>query len=378
MESNLNNTSDDQSTNMSNPISLSFISNNITYSIDSNINFNEMINIDRQLGSHINGFNYQFGIQNINQLNNLSFEESLNNIFTNTLNIINDNYEQELTQRQDQELDQEPNQDLELDQEPNQDLELEQEPEPEQEPDQEHTLYQQYIINIPTETSGITIEAIKEEIDGIIKMVFEESLQIDEIIQDNIRRTDIYLRSIFFDLENLNDSFDRLFVTDIIKYGLESNTDIKTIIENIYSYYLINYCDADLTVIMNDVKEISEQILFRIRQRNHYRDAFFTNILNTFTNILGGPSEETDVKITDELFNKQFITDKYENLKLGNCATDCAICKLDYDNDNDVTILPCSKITADAKDHCFHTDCIKTWMTEYHSNCPVCKTSHSK
>lgn len=49
-------------------------------------------------------------------------------------------------------------------------------------------------------------------------------------------------------------------------------------------------------------------------------------------------------------------------------TNECAICMVQFDEDTQVTPLPC-----DVR-HYFHTECIEQWMREK-TECPMCRTT---
>ena len=336
--------------NHSNRIINVIYNSNYNSTID-HIDLNDMINIDMMLGTHLN-INNEDRFSSFDQDLELGLQPDLDQ---NLESGLQSELDQDLESGLDQELDQELDQDLEG-----------------QNTDQEEQ-YQYQVLEVES-AINITLEEITEEIDEIIRNMYINSPIIDDNIQENIHRTDISIRTTFFDLIDLNETFDKLFMMHVVKGGLNTGYEIKIIIENLYYYYLINYDNTDFDSIMNIFKEVCTPIIYRNRRQN----IFFRNILNTFTNIFGlqrlGEEPDTNPSIDNDIFDKKFKTFKYQDLD--NCATDCAICKLEYDKDTEITMLPCSTIVSEAKDHYFHTDCIKTWMTNYHSNCPVCKTCH--
>lgn len=53
------------------------------------------------------------------------------------------------------------------------------------------------------------------------------------------------------------------------------------------------------------------------------------------------------------------------NLNVDAHEKQCTVCQDDYQDDDDVRILPCG--------HIFHKDCIDTWLLNYNYKCPVCR-----
>ena len=43
----------------------------------------------------------------------------------------------------------------------------------------------------------------------------------------------------------------------------------------------------------------------------------------------------------------------------------CSICRLEYNDDDNVRILEC--------EHIFHTECVDTWLLEHSYKCPYCR-----
>ncbi|URE13882.1 E3 ubiquitin-protein ligase [Musa troglodytarum] len=61
---------------------------------------------------------------------------------------------------------------------------------------------------------------------------------------------------------------------------------------------------------------------------------------------------------------------KAKGLEVGKGALECAVCLSEFDDDDEVRLLPrCS--------HLFHTDCIDVWLAS-HVTCPVCRTNLSE
>eukprot|EP00347_Sterkiella_histriomuscorum_P011062 403373898 len=76
----------------------------------------------------------------------------------------------------------------------------------------------------------------------------------------------------------------------------------------------------------------------------------------------------TTQKIKETLINS-LVRTKYDNTAFKN--DECAICLGKFDDDSEVTPLPC-----DIR-HYFHTDCITDWFRQ-NNVCPLCKTQISK
>jgi hypothetical protein len=172
-------------------------------------------------------------------------------------------------------------------------------------------------------------------------------------------------------------------LNSIIINGKRVGYTLEEIIQNLYYYFLINGHD-NINNIINLMKDLIIKIEFDNNRRSR-RQQFFTQVINNLVNILNNQEENEKVNITESEFDEKFnsTTHTFASIKNGeyniNLDHECAICKTEFDDETNVTILKCSKDNKDSTnniDHCFHTDCIKEWMTCHHANCPLCKTRY--
>jgi len=108
------------------------------------------------------------------------------------------------------------------------------------------------------------------------------------------------------------------------------------------------------------------------------RSTAFDNIVNGFVNtifqdIISDPIDRVTARSFDEQptleknrEEMKFDSSKYKdfNVNVGEKEKSCCICLIDYEEDDDVSLVRCN--------HYFHTDCIKEWTT-YKTSCPVCR-----
>ena len=100
----------------------------------------------------------------------------------------------------------------------------------------------------------------------------------------------------------------------------------------------------------------------------------FDEVLNVLEddidNIIDGNYNFEDVKVTlsKEEFEKLKVvkTDDVENA----LTKQCHICIEDYQSNEDLIYLDCK--------HYFHRDCIKKWLLESSSKCPICRKQVSE
>jgi hypothetical protein len=66
------------------------------------------------------------------------------------------------------------------------------------------------------------------------------------------------------------------------------------------------------------------------------------------------------------LTNKNYSELKIDDINNREIDTECSICRMEYEHDSIITILPC-----DGK-HYYHKECIGEWL-EVSKKCPICK-----
>ncbi|XP_019181611.1 PREDICTED: E3 ubiquitin-protein ligase RLIM-like [Ipomoea nil] len=67
--------------------------------------------------------------------------------------------------------------------------------------------------------------------------------------------------------------------------------------------------------------------------------------------------------VVDSLQVKSYS--KKEGLAIGNDVTQCNICLADYEEGDEIRVLPCH--------HEFHMECVDKWLKEIHGVCPLCR-----
>lgn len=60
-----------------------------------------------------------------------------------------------------------------------------------------------------------------------------------------------------------------------------------------------------------------------------------------------------------------FVYSEVKELKIGECALECAICLNEFEDKETLQLLPKCR-------HVFHPDCIQSWLS-FHVTCPVCR-----
>ena len=99
----------------------------------------------------------------------------------------------------------------------------------------------------------------------------------------------------------------------------------------------------------------------------------FLNLVNTgissanFLESLNNFSDMTpvSVRLNKDTLNS-FPVKKYNEIKNEiETNNSCTICLSNYEDDDLVKELPCS--------HCFHDDCINTWLSSHSYKCPICR-----
>lgn len=104
------------------------------------------------------------------------------------------------------------------------------------------------------------------------------------------------------------------------------------------------------------------------------------NLLNLFSTILTQANydfEDVIIGVSNDDFNnlekieynnfiiRELNRSKLTEQELREKYKECYICLEEYKNTDELCILPCH--------HCYHTECIKKWLTEKNNKCPVCK-----
>jgi len=213
------------------------------------------------------------------------------------------------------------------------------------------------------------MESIRNQINSYIN---ENNDANEEVIN--------FIRQLHFDIEeynefNNNNQFHKFLIHTIINEGFMSNFSLKDLVVNTYFYYMENFCDDYFDDYINLIKERFSLVVFR-RSRNNTLNNLMENIINIFNQ-----QNNNNESINNDTFAnfKKYSLNEFKELQVDNNYDNiCSICKTDYMEDDDtITILPCSIKTEGAKNHHFHTDCIKTWMLNYNGHCPVCKSDYS-
>lgn len=90
---------------------------------------------------------------------------------------------------------------------------------------------------------------------------------------------------------------------------------------------------------------------------NRYFDMYMT--------VNQGTMEDVPTPLDSKKMSK-LVRKKYSEIE--NISDDCcAICQSKYDNDDELTILPCDG------HHHYHTDCIGEWLSKFSKKCPSCR-----
>lgn len=235
---------------------------------------------------------------------------------------------------------------------------------------------------VNNENGTITIDTIRNEIAGILdNLTFEFS---------------DYLQARIFDIQtNINpiDQDDIVIrntvIISFIMNGLHNGHTLTELLNNIcYNYLTYDVLNMDelRDIIMNN---IPQTILNDRLNRN--RSRFFVFLNNQLNNL--NRDGQQQIKLTEIQFNEKFAdqTFNYDDLEMEN-KTEllCSICHDNFEETKDMTFLNCNKNDDNLDDnlehkngetdlfhHCYHTNCIKEWMTGYSATCPLCKKSHA-
>jgi hypothetical protein len=195
--------------------------------------------------------------------------------------------------------------------------------------------------------------------------------------------------------DNIEDLF-KDFVDDIVEtpfnflYSPEYNLN-QNIINRIYNirrtielYSDNEYYDEIDTIENDDIFETeintewSSQIPFNISLNTQMQDTTDLGLFNSLFDILDQSLENTlnnfdnleDIKITlsDEEFNKLEIPNNISILKNEQCNI-CLDNLLEENDDSNIKTLIKLKCN-----HIYHKCCIKKWLTQQSTKCPVCRT----
>lgn len=100
---------------------------------------------------------------------------------------------------------------------------------------------------------------------------------------------------------------------------------------------------------------------------------FITNVININPDIepnLNYQFEDVPTPLSNAdiqtLTVKRFEELTIDDIKRSEIDTDCPICKMEYEPNSEITILPCEGR------HYYHTECINEWI-EMSKKCPICK-----
>lgn len=198
-------------------------------------------------------------------------------------------------------------------------------------------------------------------------------------------------------LEN-DENLDEDDVPYDVNYNLTRNiSNLNRIVNNYTEYPHYGLRRNTFPNIERPIENTSSNILSTINQLMQFGDMFTNpdNIINTFQEFLLErdlqDAEDVKVVLTKEQFdNLKKINTSDEIIK--NYNKSCYICIEDFlntqDNTQDTTqdtqeikIDDCNTkeisknvlVLTQCK-HLFHENCIKTWLTEQSSKCPVCRT----
>lgn len=119
-------------------------------------------------------------------------------------------------------------------------------------------------------------------------------------------------------------------------------------------------------------------------QQNNNLNSFLYNMINESQNMFGNITENISNGFSDvlnESFNQEQqrensnptrknIIEKLKTVKLNEIEEkDCSICLEEYNYQSKIILLPCL--------HCFHSKCIKKWLSK-NVTCPICRKDINK
>lgn len=262
------------------------------------------------------------------------------------------------------------------------------------------------ILNVDTniqEQPELTLDTVQNEVNDIIENHL--IMNVNDFLQNRI------IESVTYVLDNMNNihsdnpanaplswrnaeeqsheelqlqtnEFNNRVIHDIIHNGLHNNYSINELMDNLY-FYFVQFTEVDDIII--SFRNIVPQIIYQYRRNYNRRNRFFNVILMSLNNLQQNPENN---KISDDEFENKFneFTHKFSDVKQYDIPKDCAVCKCEFEDDEDITILECTKHTKKLHEqenkfsldyHYFHKECIKEWMTKHHAICPLCKTSYT-
>ena len=234
-------------------------------------------------------------------------------------------------------------------------------------------------LNAQNEQSEITLETVQNEINDIIDNRI--TMDINEFLQNRIIESVTYIFDITDNL--IQNDFNNAVIRDIVRNGLNNNYLIEDLINNLYVYLIQQTEHED---VINSLRTVIPQITYEFRRNHNRRNRFFSTILQGLNNLQNSGSNN----ISEQEFDNKFteFTHKYSEIKQDENSTQitvancCAICKCDFEDEEHIICLECTKHTKPIETkfsqdyHYFHKECIKEWMTKHHAICPLCKTSY--
>jgi len=173
--------------------------------------------------------------------------------------------------------------------------------------------------------------------------------------------------------------FDEENIERLTQEYIENGCSYNEIINESFTEYSINVSDV-IPAPLNVAYTLIHQNLFEPVNSfnniilNFQYDARFRGIQNPLLNILNvignvaNMEERVPLILTQNALNQlQEIT--YENLPQLNADEKCPICFVDIqerqENNEKYILLKCN--------HIFHSNCIKTYLSQYDYHCPVCR-----
>jgi hypothetical protein len=213
--------------------------------------------------------------------------------------------------------------------------------------------------NIESLMSNINI-IINDNIDqeNVNMDIDELDQEIENIFNDPICQQNMHL-GIYYEHEQLNfsDEYDILITNSTIN-GLYNGYNLNEIIGSMF-WYLNTYV-YDQYDINTKIKQIVKPIIIQYRNRIQQRNQYISLLLNLLN--LNNTQQKTLSELKfDNMFESVYGKDISINDKF------CNICQDEYIDTDKITKLTCSE------HHCFHTNCIKEWITKSHASCPICR-----